>query len=412
MTKRWRSLAAPVVLILALYFYVQLFSAWGRASYIAHPRFFDSSRNRYVYSTPLALNPNSTMYIDIVGIYHDAESSSIRVIVQDNSMSSDNSTAPSRKACLRPYLIGRLSGPAIGMVSQWVYTPKSAVNTTIEGHYEVQVPGTYFLEIIVILCNTYDEEKLRQAQNVTGPGDWKEDASMQREMKHVVDHCVEHPEHHRLTAQNLSIQVTRPTVAQNPVVSRSSGSLGGYWEWNTSNNQPMEPLYTRYEELSCIGVENCQLPAASLDRFSPYRFVWTSNVNLTEHFKASESIGRARVIPRHVVDEETLRTLIRYRSQRRLNETICLIGDSHSHEMFDYLTRLMDSPVFRVWTSFANDLGENVTAESGSLSNSSFEDQVNRYLLIHGGLGPRQCTVFVVGIGGWVRALSIALEQR
>jgi hypothetical protein len=238
---------------------------------------------------------------------------------------------------------------------------------------------------------------------------------MQGEMQHIVEHCVENPEYHRLTAQNLSIEVTQPTTVRNAVVSDSSHStlrqaregsppisLGGYWEWNASNNQTVEPLYTRYQPLSCIGVADCQSPPATLDRFSPYRFVWTSNFNLTERLHAGEGIDQD-IVPHHFVDEEILRNLIRLRSLTRVNDTICIVGDSHARQLVEFLTPQMENRVIHVVTEFADDLGENIAVASGSLSNSSVEDQVNRYLLLRGGLLPRQCAVFFVGLGSWVR---------
>jgi hypothetical protein len=410
LSKWWRRLATPLMVASALFFYVQLRSVGNLVSFSTSPKFYDESRKGYDYTSPLALNQNSTMFTDLVGIYHNAESSSIRVIIEDKWTSSDD-TVPSRKACLRPYLIGRLSGPAIGMISPWAHLETHVNSTIIEGYYEVPTPGTYFVEIIVILCNTYDEEKLRQASNVTTPGDWTQDAAMQREMQHVVDHCVENPEHHCLTAHNLSIQVTQSSAARNPAESDNKGlppnRLGGYWEWNASSDQPMEPLYTRYEDLSCIGVPDCTAPAANTTRYTPYQFVWTSNVNLTEQLNATEPISQASTVSRHIVDEESVRALIRLRSQPRVNDTICLIGDSHSRELEEYLTPQLDIPVVQVYTFFANDMGENITAMSRSLSNSSIEDQVNKYLIENSYIYPRKCTIFVIGLGAWVRSLAV-----
>jgi hypothetical protein len=352
------------------------------------------------------------MFSDIVGIYHDPEASSIRVIVQGNWTAPNNDTISSQKPCLRPYLIARLSGPSIGIVSRWVYLPENEVRTSIEGRYDVVIPGTYFLEVIVILCNTYDEEQLRQAQNVITPGNWTNDPAFQREMEHIVDHCVENPERHRLTAQNLSIQVKHQvshgkTVPGNnyyPILRsderNSPHRLWGYWQWNASSEKSMDPLYTRYEDLSCIGEPSCREPGANLDRFSPYRFVWMANVNLTEHLNASESIGEARSVPGHVVDEVVLHNLVRLRSHTRPNDTICLIGDSHSLQLADYLTPQMNTPVALMRAFFADDIGDSI-AET-SRSNSSEADQVNK-LLRSRGLSPRQCTVIVLGLGAWVR---------
>jgi hypothetical protein len=367
-----------------------------------------SSYNNYDSTIPLALNPSSAMFSDIVGIYHDPEASSIRVIVQGNWTTPERDTISSRKPCLRPYLIGRLSGPAVGIVSRWVYLPKSQVHTVIEGRYHVVIPGTYFLEVIVILCNTYKEEQLRQAQNVATPGIWTNDPAFRREMEHIVEHCVENPERHRLTAQNVSIQVKHqvspskavPGNSHHPILRNDERNaphgLRGYWEWNASSDKPMEPLYTRYEELSCISKPNCREPGANLDRFAPYRFVWTANVN-TEQLNAT---GEARSVSRHVVDEGVLRNLIRLRSHTRPNDTICLIGDSHSLQLADYLTTQMNTPVALMRAFFADDIGDNI-AET-SRSNSSEADQVNK-LLKSRGLSPRQCTVIVLGLGAWVR---------
>jgi hypothetical protein len=357
------------------------------------------------YTETLELNPNCTMFPDIVGIYHDAASCSVRVVVQSNATEYDNATNSSRKPCLRPYLVGRLSGPTVGIVSPWIYLPKGNGSMVIEGNYEVPVSGTYFLEIIVILCNNYNEEILRQAQNVTTPGtDWTNDAAFQGEMKHVLENCVEHPERHRLTARNVSIQVTQET-SRSKVASDSNDPLlepekqassverlSGFWEWNTSSNQRMEPLYTRYQPLPCTDLPECLEPEATLERFSPYRFVWTTNVNLTEEMHTNEQIDPARVVPRHFVDEETLRKLIWIRSQTRVNDTICLLGASHSREMVELLKVLMQIPVFWVETHRAGDLGEDLATAN----------QVQQFIVGHSHGSNPQCTILVIGLGSWV----------
>jgi hypothetical protein len=343
---------------------------------------------------PLALNPNCSMYNDIVGIYHDANSSSVRVVVQDNRAGSTD--APSRTPCLRPYLIGRLSGPAIGMVSPWVYSSKSNDTTVIEGRYAVPMSGLYFLEIIVILCNSYDEAKLRQAQNSTMVGLWGNDQAFQGEKQHILERCVEHPGFHRLTAQNLSIQVTHPTTEADISV-RPLPAFRGYWEWNNSRRQPMKPLYTRYQDLNCTDDPNCQKPG--LQRFKPYRFVWTSTLNITS-ILGEHSYGPPNIVPRHVVSEENLSKLIRLASQTRQNDTICVVGDSHSEDLVDALIQQIQTPVVFVETLYANEIAENLP-EAGSLS-----DQVNKYLIHHSSSWPRDCTSVVIGLGAWVRGLG------
>jgi hypothetical protein len=397
--KSRRDLIQFAALAAVAMFNIWLFDPWKRMPSGA------SWQREYDYSNPLALNPNSSMYSDIVGIYHDPRSSSIRVIVRGHDTDYDDGTNSSRKPCLRPYLVGRLSGPAIGMISQWIYLPKGDESTVIEGHYEVPMAGTYFLEIIVIFCNTYDEEKMRQARNVTTPGDWKEDAAFVREMEHIMEHCLEHPLRHRLTAQNLSIEVTQ--AAPNMVVADKSdrpmpqekeesalGGLHGYWQWNSASNQSIVPLYTRYG-ISCNDSANC-VEAGSLERFSTYRFVWTSNVNLTDQLHSSEPIEQARIVPRHVVDEDTLVKLIRVRSQSRVNETICLIGASHSRGLMEYLTPLMDIPVLHFRVTYAYDLGGSIADHPGSDPAASVNNYISNTI----------CSVFVIGLGAWVRGLK------
>jgi hypothetical protein len=159
-------------------------------------------------SITMELNPNSTMREELVGIYHVLFSSSILVVIKaDTSSSSPSSSNTTRPPCLRPYLMGRLSGPALGMVMSWSYShfdrdsvDDNDTNSTnlmtkmtinVEGQYRVPLAGVYSLEVIVIMCNTWEDEAWHHANST----------------EIATQLCIEDPRHHRLTTLNVSIEV-------------------------------------------------------------------------------------------------------------------------------------------------------------------------------------------------------------
>jgi hypothetical protein len=215
-------------------------------------------------AAPLPLNPECSMIQDIQGVYHDPTAGVIRVVLHGNRTFND--TNKTRPACLRPYLLARLSGPAVGLVEQWSYGRIDDRSTYVEGYYHVPTTGLYFLEIIVILCNTYDDDLLRQAQQYVYANQSDEaDAAFAQERQYIRNVCLESAPYNRLTARNTSIEVgvvSRAVDGGSALFQgRSDGEghpsqrLHGFWERNESftqqQNQADQTLYTRYEPLEC-----------------------------------------------------------------------------------------------------------------------------------------------------------------
>lgn len=96
-----------------------------------------------VHDEFLQINENSSLADDIINITHVQSESKIIVHLKKSAT----------RYCQQPQLIGRLSGPALPIVSWKQPTTHSFQNTTrydiLVGTYNAPMPGTYFLEIIV-----------------------------------------------------------------------------------------------------------------------------------------------------------------------------------------------------------------------------------------------------------------------
>jgi hypothetical protein len=384
----------------------------GRPLFYRGSKYFDTTREKQF---SLALDPGCSIYQDITGIYHHPESASVSVSLRSNA-----SDDVDRRACLRPYLVARLSGPAVGVVHEWTYRQGSEENSTvIEGHYDVPMPGEYFLEIIVILCNTYDEQLLRQAQNYTysdGHNASEAAAAFEREKQHIVEHCVENPEHNRLTALNASIGVIKTSRPRQPAAeTRDSWKVDmdspqGYWMRDTSSSRPQEtvyePLYTRYQPGECHGgrTGDCSLPAASQTRFEPYRFTWTVPKDGRpfgdEILNDTADLGTELRLwsDLRVLDEKILRGSVRRKSLANPNDTFCLVGDSHTMQLAPSIRQFVSNPVTYIEINLAFILGENITL--GDPTKSVAERVIQQ---LEGALGSTlgDCSFLVIQIAHW-----------
>lgn len=324
------------------------------------------------------LNPNSTMRDDVVGIFHDPSLSSIMVVIEgkvlantsgdENEVQSDDA----RVSCLNPYLMGRLSGPAIGMVdTPWLQYRRSETNSVtrviMEGQYHVPVSGVYFLEIIVLLCNKWDDDEVSQSEDV----------------ELLKQQCLECPQYHRLTAQNATIEVLNPTSA--PTL--HSGVSQGYWtrhrDFEKKEGSELQatslPLYTRYQPTECReSMIECNIDAISLSRFEPYEFFWNPPESLE-----SNDISE-REMPSSLRDsgfKERLTMHVRQHEQE--GAAICLFGASHSRTLLQFMGQLTSIPITHVNTRFASHY-----ADLGKFQAMATTKSLN-------------CTIAVVGIGQW-----------
>ena len=213
------------------------------------------------------------------------------------------------RTCKRPSILGRLSGPYASLIS-WNYehlmNNTSAVNAedphsseeaqrkrdSIVGHYILPKSGKYFIEIIGLLCN---------------------DLQFSMDFNDFRGICLEDPSCNRLTAPGSYINVMPTThVKQNK-------SINGFWKYTGMGSAP--PLYTRHQgqpqicERDSITKRSCK-EAASLDRFSHYRFEWD-----------------------YQIDEWIVHFRQRIGNNHRC--TICLVGMSHSRTMAKQMRKFL-----------------------------------------------------------------------
>jgi hypothetical protein len=366
-------------------------------------------RSTWQYASSVPLNPQCSMLKDIQGIYHDPAVGAIRVVLQSNH-SFDDGDAP-LQACRRPYLVARLSGPAVGLVEHWSYGQIDDKTTFVEGYYHVPKPGLYFLEIIFILCNTYDDNLVRQAHRyVTGDNSTEADAAFAQEREYIRQFCVVSTDNNRLTDSNTSMMVK---VASRAVEEESSSSgkrsldgrdegelcpsqnVHGFWERNERyTQQPNETdptLYTRYMPYKCSVFDDDDAKpdddSAGCNRHSePYRFRWT--------------LGKGD--SRRLVDKKYLVDKVRRKSEERRNETFCLVGDSHIYYLvMDFLPKYVVNPLRLSSIYLSSTLGGNLTF-SDSADNITRADGVRQRLEVSAyGKTLEHCSFILVQIAVW-----------
>jgi hypothetical protein len=399
----------------------------------------DLYRSSWEYTTSLPLDPQSPMHQDILGIYHHPESAAITVALQSGH-------DDSREACLRPYLVARLSGPAVGVVYEWTYRQSSSrtadsvggnstnnastaipeTTVVMEGFYDVPVTGVYFLEIIVVLCNTYDDDMLRKTEIYT----YSDKVNVKRashafkaQQQHVVNRCLVRPQNNKLTAPGTSIVVVKadkslnqwrdPISVERIQVGRDEETpkkqLRGYWVRDTNRtedgNEVYAPLYTRYQPRNCPRA-NCTHPVASEARFEPYKFSWT--LSKIDEDEASMEREASLKLPLHPVNKRVLIDEVRLKSKKKVNETFCIFGDSHASQLKNLLPAFASNPVVFAENRFAVTLGENITVGG---SNKSVAARVKQQLEEAPGSwsGNVDCSVIVTQIAHWDASFHVVV---
>jgi hypothetical protein len=410
-------------------------------------------------ATSLSLNANSTMFSDLIGIFHIPSQSSILVVIDaTNSISQKDLSPPQqqqqqipleRTSCLHPYLLGRLSGPALSMIGfPWSYqlhanididtvlttTSNPAINipasvdvvATLQGKYHVPISGVYFVEMIVILCNIWNEHDIRQRNDT----------------QIITQQCVEHPLYHRLTSHNVTIHITgsfddddddhdeeeasishgkndtlSPVLSNRNMINDPIGVLPlnnvphGYWiNRHTTHNTTSAMLYTRYQPpmnatTNCLWGNSRQChDAQNVNRFQPYQFFWNiprENVMMMTHSRPVRD-------KTNTIDDVYMKQHLRdYVFDKE--EVICLFGGSHSRVLRKHMISFISKPsaVVHVNTKFAHDIGNIVGSTDTEIAH-----QVRTHVkeVSNSGLGPKQqrsmsmtrnCSIGVVGIGAW-----------
>jgi hypothetical protein len=351
-----------------------------------------SPKKALTFDHAVALNPQSSMFQDIVGIYHHAQEHAITIILRGNT-SAVPTDMRQESNCLNPSFMIRLSGPALHMVPYHTVS-QNETTTVLRGYYSVPVSGTYYLEVIVTLCNTLDEAKLGSA-NVSeqeNPSAWA--AAIQLEEEHIRSVCMVQPQHYTLTAQQNS---TIPALAAVPLTNTSTPlpdndwrGLQGFWISNRTIKDSV-PLVTRFHPLDCAQMVNheCIDPRADPQRFSPYRFQWTIGPSLPVH--EQEITTRIQQKSREYADQNA-------------NNTICLFGDSHigelSNQWFKGPITAGGARYYQVYGQFASEFGRNITRHHGDNNDVLFQFMHKKS---HTQFVPGQstCTIALFGMGAW-----------
>ena len=275
----------------------------------------------------LLSSTNNSLSSDIDKIYHSPRKQEIHV-----HLTTVGNFLYYKRRCKSPKLRARLSGPYLALVT-WDhdsifanmnidmnnhtsndkdYDNDNDVNVII-GHYQVPKGGTYFIEIIAILC-----EAPRYHDNFTST-------------------CLEDPNNNVISAYNATINVLDPP-APKPNTEDSKNNIHGpgkptpgFWKWkgDLSENvtqvvtiqqkREYAPLITRFQPITCWNEKNkttrnihrCD-EKEDRQRFLDYQFEWQNDT-----INDSLRIGRTRI-----------GDLEQFKAKE---EKICIFGVSHSH---------------------------------------------------------------------------------
>jgi len=238
----------------------------------------------------IEIDPDSELSSDVASIEHNQNNATVTVRFRAGA------------SCTRPFLLGRLSGPALSLIQDWKWQSDAELMTSLTGTYHVPFPGMYYIEIIVIHCSDFSD--------IYGM-DFKKT-------------CVIDPFRNRLSIQSANISVSQ------------IGSNQGYWiANNTTISSPISNIetpimYTRFQPPNCryypipdnwrpvqwptFDQETlCEIPT-SLERYMEYQFEY---------------------VPSSPMRRLSLADLV----QEKL-KTICVIGASHARDIAFHMKKL------------------------------------------------------------------------
>ena len=118
----------------------------------------------------IPVNPIASLHDDIISIEHLPALNRIDIRLRHGAR------------CPRPYLMGRMSGPVLVMLQDWVWSPirnlrDNTKTTLITGYYQVPVSGQYHLEVIALYCRDSLQnmrEKSNRKSRSNGTAAWDE----------------------------------------------------------------------------------------------------------------------------------------------------------------------------------------------------------------------------------------------
>lgn len=122
----------------------------------------DQQLTESLSTIPLTLNPNAELYRDVQSAQLHLPSSSLSGKLEVHVTMAPNATCP------QPYLMGRLSGPAL-IALDWeslngssestsgTPAPTTIIGTVVGGRGTVPVSGRYYVELVSVYCSDYSK---------------------------------------------------------------------------------------------------------------------------------------------------------------------------------------------------------------------------------------------------------------
>eukprot|EP00977_Amphora_coffeiformis_P016380 scaffold5075_cov174-Amphora_coffeaeformis.AAC.2 len=297
------------------------------------------------YAESILLHPNSSRLVeDVVAITHHATSATIAVKIRTSR-------------CPRPYLRGRLSGPALLEISNWRYyqdDTNTTVTVTVTGTYKAppaemmqSLTEKYFVDLNVIFCDNF---------LLGGEGGLVDDSangvSLRSNTRDFSKTCVEPAYKRQLTTPGQQITVLHhdtPITTCKPIHNEDDPLVLGYWVHKSkhknhsdgavaaaaaslsvySSNTP-QPLYMRFQPGGCPkGSQDpyCNPLSAALGPFREYSWQWT---------KQKHCMGPFSVLFMDNIDDDAA-TLSPPLPQLKKMVKVCVIGSSHARGLFNTL---------------------------------------------------------------------------
>ena len=307
----------------------------------------------------IPINSNATLANDIESILHFSSETLFEVQLR-----------PSATRCPRPYLMGRLSGPALIMVD-WEWKPQEEEEEEEEGarvlvgHYSVPLPGKYFIEIIAIHCDDFlrgipEHDKRSDGENVPTTAD---NSIPQEWTYNFKDVCVEDPWRHRITEDGISIAVDHRQVK-----SPESILPLGFWrhqkniEEDPHVTSPSKPIYTRFQP------QNCRSQDAPSYCAEPTNLDWYQDYYLDRRFSSIQNLSVQSLWQKEPV-------------------SMCFVGFSHSRRMVQAMQRL----------AISNTQQTNITVSWGK---AKYPEDVT-VEFAKGLMETYNCQKIVIGVGQW-----------
>jgi hypothetical protein len=259
----------------------------------------------------IVVHPNASIVEDVVSIEHDPDHTKISVVLRHDAR------------CRRPFLRGRLSGPAMVVVKDWRYRDDKKTTNNDNATFVVEATyptppevGTYFLELIVVFCENiliFTPPSMIPTNNASSSsmGDPRERETVWNNSYNFAQTCTEDASRRQLTSPNATITVLA-TLASD------EGGIPPPGFWIHKHETMMKPLFTRYQLATCYRKDTpeCLPPITSVEPFREYYFESSEQATTS-----STSTGTA---------------------ESSSNIIICIVGSSHARNMAQRLTEAVD----------------------------------------------------------------------